>query len=57
MTSPTHKTDASIKDKETSRLNIILPKDFHKKVKQRALDEDITVTELIYKAVKAYLEK
>jgi hypothetical protein len=56
MTTPKHKTETN-KDSKTSRLNIILPKDFHKKIKQRALDEDITVTDLIYKAVEEYLEK
>lgn len=56
MATSKHKTETPTKDGETSRLNIILPKDFHKKIKQRALDEDITVTELIYKAVKEYLK-
>ncbi len=54
-----NKTSSLSQDKgdETSRLNIILSKSFHKEIKQRALDEDITVTELIIKAVKDYLAK
>lgn len=53
------KAIASVKDSsvETIRMNVNLPKAFHKKIKQRALDEDITVTELVIKAVDAYLNK
>ncbi len=39
------------------RMNVNIAKEFHKKIKQRALDEDITVTELIHKAVNEYLSK
>lgn len=39
------------------KTNISLPKSFHKKIKQRALDEDITVNALALKALKEYIEK
>jgi predicted HicB family RNase H-like nuclease len=40
---------------ETIRMNINISKIFHKQIKQKALDEDITVTELVSKAIKAYI--
>ena len=39
------------------KTNISLPKSFHKKIKQRALDEDITINALALKALKEYIEK
>ena len=58
---PTNKQKA-IKDVRnlkdgTIRMNINLPRDFHKQIKQKALDENITVTELVCRAVKEYLSK
>lgn len=44
-------------DEPTIRMNVNIPKEFHKKIKQKALDEDITVTELVVKAVNEYLSK
>lgn len=41
----------------TVRMNINLPKSFHKKIKQTALDEDATVTEIVIKALKEYMDK
>lgn len=40
---------------ETIRMNLNIPRVFHKQIKQRALDEDITVTELVSKAIRAYI--
>lgn len=58
---PTNKQKAieGVRDiKETFiRMNVNITKDFHKKIKQRALDQDITVTELIHKAVDKYLNE
>jgi predicted HicB family RNase H-like nuclease len=53
------KTLEGVRDNQETfiRMNVNIAKDFHKKIKQRALDEDITVTELIHKAVKEYLSK
>ena len=42
---------------ETIRMNINISRSFHKEIKQRALDENITVTTLVQKAIKNYLEK
>jgi hypothetical protein len=42
---------------ETIRMNINISKIFHKQIKQKALDEDITVTELVSKAIKAYISE
>lgn len=44
-------------DETTIRMNINIPKKFHKKIKQKALDEDITITELVMKAVNKYLSR
>lgn len=38
------------------RMNINISKAFHKKIKQKALDEDSTITEVVIKALKKYLE-
>jgi hypothetical protein len=37
------------------RMNVNIPKSFHKRVKQQALDEDITITKLVLKALRGYL--
>ena len=42
---------------ETIRMNINIPKVFYKKIKQKALDDDMTVTELVIKALKTYISK
>lgn len=41
----------------TIRMNINISKAFHKKIKQKALDEDTTITEIVVKALKAYLKE
>jgi len=42
---------------DTVRMNVNISKVFHKQIKQKALDENITVTELVCKAVKGYISK
>ena len=42
---------------DTIRMNVNIPKSLHKQIKQRALDEDTTVTELIIKLMTDYLSK
>lgn len=44
-------------NEDVIRINFNVPKHFHKQIKQRALDEDTTVTEVICKAVKEYISK
>ena len=51
------KTLASLRDEGKARLNAELPKSLYKKMKQRALDEDTTVTDLLIKAIDEYLSK
>lgn len=53
------KAIASVQDcgEETVRMNVNIPKQFYKKIKQRALDEDTTITELVVKAVYEYMSK
>jgi hypothetical protein len=52
------KTLASLRGEgEKARLNIEFPKALVRQIKQRALDEDITITELMHKAVNEYLTK
>jgi hypothetical protein len=52
------KTLASLRGEgEKARLNVDIPKALYRQIKQRALDEDITITELTLKAVNEYLSK
>ena len=52
------KAIASIKDdEETIRMNINIPKDFHKQLKQKALDEDTTIKEIVMRALNEYMSK
>jgi predicted HicB family RNase H-like nuclease len=44
-------------DEATIRMNVNIPKELHKKIKQKALDEDTTITELVIKAMNEYLSK
>jgi hypothetical protein len=39
------------------RMNVNIRKSFHKKIKQRALDDSTTVTEIVFKAINDYLSK
>ena len=51
------KTLASLRGEDKARLNVDIPKALYRKVKQRALDEDITITELTLKALNEYLRE
>lgn len=44
-----------IKADETVRMNVNISKSFYKKIKQAALDEDSSITELVKKALLNYL--
>lgn len=50
---------ASVQDteEETIRMNVNISKIFHKRIKQKALDEDTTVTEIVIKALNEYMSK
>lgn len=54
-----HKAISAVQenDSEMIRMNINIVKSFHKEVKQFALDQDITVTELVKKALIEYMSK
>ncbi len=39
------------------RMNVNIQKAFHKQIKQRALDDDTTVTEIVTRALKNYMSK
>lgn len=58
---PTNKEKAiaQLQDlKETTvRMNVNIQRSFHKRIKQRALDENVTVTELVCKAIEEYMSK
>lgn len=41
----------------TVRMNVNIAKNFYKQIKKRALNEDITVTELVHRAIKEYMSK
>jgi hypothetical protein len=49
------KTLASLRNEDKARLNIEIDRDFYRRVKQRALDENTTVTEITLKALAQYL--
>jgi predicted HicB family RNase H-like nuclease len=42
---------------DTVRMNVNISKTLHRKMKQKALDSDTTVTELVIKALNDYLSK
>jgi len=42
---------------EVTKMNVNIPKSFYKKIKQRALDEDTSVTEIVIRALNQYLNK
>jgi len=46
-----------LRGEDKARLNVDIPKALYRKVKQRALDEDITITELTLKALNEYLRE
>ncbi len=43
--------------KETSKIIIQVESEFHKMLKMKALEKDMTLKELIIKAIKEFLEK
>lgn len=59
---PTNKKEKaleSVRDisEETIRMNINISKSFYKKIKQKALDEDCTITEIAIKSLETYMSK
>ena len=44
-------------EEKYTQMNLNIPKSFHKQIKQRALDNDTTVTELVIKVIEEYLSK
>lgn len=42
---------------EIVKMNFNIAKGFHKEIKQYALNKDITIKELIHKALKEYMNK
>lgn len=42
---------------EYVKMNFNVPKSFYKEIKQRALDEETNITQLIVKALNEYLSK
>jgi hypothetical protein len=50
--------DSVVKANENyTKISLSILKSFHKQVKQRALDDDMTVTELVNRALEEYLNK
>ncbi len=43
--------------KDTIRMNINVPRAFYKEIQHKALDEDISVTEFVIRAIKNFIEK
>ena len=47
-----------LKDKQDiMKMNINVAKSFHKEIKRYALENDITITELIHKSLQNYMKK
>ncbi|MEA0971380.1 hypothetical protein Megvenef_01357 [Candidatus Megaera venefica] len=47
-----------LKDKQDiMKMNINVAKSFHKEIKRYALENDITITELIHKSLQDYMKK
>jgi predicted HicB family RNase H-like nuclease len=42
---------------EVTKMNLNIPKSFHKEIKRYALEHDITLTELIHKSLQEYMKK
>lgn len=40
----------------TIRMNVNIPKSFHKRLKQFALDHDMTVTDVVAKAIESWMK-
>lgn len=57
ITHSNKKTSTPSSREEVTKMNVNIPKDFYKKIKQRALDEDTTVTEIVLKALSQYLNR
>lgn len=55
----TEKAIAAVQDtqEELIRLSVDMSKEFHKRVKQKAISQDLTLKELIFKALTEYLNK
>lgn len=53
------KAIASVQETQegTIRMNVNIPKDFYKKIKQKALNEDTTVTDIVKQALNEYMSK
>lgn len=58
-TSKKEKAIASVQERheESIRMNINISKPFYKKVKQLALNEDTTITDIVIKSLEAYMSK
>jgi len=52
-----NKKDVRTPKEPMIKMNNNIPRDFHKQIKQKALDEDTTVTELVCRVLKNYLKQ
>lgn len=53
------KAIASVQDNKeaTIRMNVNIPKSFYKQIKQHALNQDTTITDLVLIALKSHISK
>lgn len=54
---PVSSSDKEKLKKDTIRMNINVPRTFYKEIQHKALDEDVSVTEFVIKAIKKYIKK
>lgn len=51
------KSVKKLEEDKKVRVNFMATKKFHKKIKQKALDEDISITDLIIFSINKYMSK
>jgi hypothetical protein len=46
-----------LEDNKDANLVVKVDKSFHKEIKRYALENDITISELVHKSLRAYIDK
>ena len=47
----------NLQEEETVKINMNIPKSFHKKIKKFAIDHDMTLTDLVKSSLYQYMNK
>jgi len=54
---PLSSSDIQKLKKDTIRMNINIPRTFYKAIQHKAIDEDLSVTDFVVKAIKKYINE